>query len=95
MNIQLVPRVCSGLMDQSHCAKAVEMCGANMIPEACSSKLIFMNLTYGSVNDFPSCSKFVMGVGNKVFQFGQWYVHSLISETHAWWITIPKEMIQQ
>lgn len=40
MNIQLIPRVCSALSDQVNCEKAIDACGADTSPDACTAKLI-------------------------------------------------------
>jgi hypothetical protein len=85
--IQLVPRVCSQLSDQSNCAKAIEACGANTDPVLCTAKLIGK----GVANPEPMIViKALSGFGKDVYhgtmQVGHDYLHAVADRTMWWWI---------
>lgn len=72
MNIQLVPRVCKELVDQSLCQQAVNACGANTDPDICTVKL----LAKGIANPEPMVGiKAMYGFGNYIYKFGHDYMH--------------------
>ncbi|MDR6883087.1 hypothetical protein [Bacillus sp. 3255] len=81
MKIALVPRVCSQLVDQSNCAKAIELCGVDTNPDVCTAKLI--GKAFADPEPFV-VTKALYGFGQSTYHFtmrhGHNYLHSLVKD---------------
>lgn len=91
MLIKILPRVCTKLLDQANCPKAVAICGADTDPDLCTLKLISLNLT-----NAESLSKVPHALGNAgwstvkaIGKFGSKYGHDWWDAMDYWWSTIP------
>ncbi|MEC0265171.1 hypothetical protein [Paenibacillus anseongense] len=84
MKVVLVPKVCSQLVDQSNCAKAIEMCGANTTPELCTAKLI----TKAIADPEP------LVVAKSLYGFGKDSYHVIMKSGHHYLHHFAKDLIQ-
>lgn len=87
MNIQLVPRVCEQLVDQSLCEKAVNICGADTSPDLCTLKII------GSAVVDPQ-PLLVPQTLIKLYGFKKLVTHKLMQGSHDYLHTFVKDLAQ-
>lgn len=88
MNIQLVPRVCRSLTDQSFCPSAIAACGADTDPDLCTLKLVGKALISPDANFkvIPTLLRFSSDTYNVVMHYGHQYLHGVADSVTWWWV---------